>query len=96
MNDTNDTVSGSRWRWRRTVLGAAPVAVGAALVAPGTALAGSVLAASEESGDGDNLRIWADRLAGIDLAAAPGSPATTRMLSPLPAPSGAGVRELVT
>jgi CubicO group peptidase (beta-lactamase class C family) len=50
MNDTNDTVSGSRWR-RRSVLGAlgaAPVAVGAALtgIAPGT---GTVLAAAEPS-----------------------------------------------
>jgi CubicO group peptidase (beta-lactamase class C family) len=60
MNDTNDTndvdgtVSGSLWR-RRTVLGAlgaAPVAMGAALagIAPGTD-AGTVLAASEASGD---------------------------------------------
>jgi hypothetical protein len=54
MNDVNDTVSGSRWR-RRSVLGAlgaAPVAVGAALsgIAPGTGL-GTALAASEESGD---------------------------------------------
>ncbi len=54
MNDTNDTVSSSRWR-RRTVLGAlgaAPVAVGAVLsgIAPGTDT-GTVLAASEPSGD---------------------------------------------
>lgn len=51
MNDTNDTVSTSLWR-RRTVLGAlgaAPVAVGAALAAPGTTL-GTALAAAEPSG----------------------------------------------
>jgi CubicO group peptidase (beta-lactamase class C family) len=55
MNDMDETVSGSRWG-RRSVLGAlgaAPVAVGAALagIAPGTAT-GTVLAAAEPSGDG--------------------------------------------
>jgi CubicO group peptidase (beta-lactamase class C family) len=52
MNDMNDTDSTSLWR-RRTVLGAlgaAPVAVGAALAAPGTTL-GTALAADEPSGD---------------------------------------------
>jgi CubicO group peptidase (beta-lactamase class C family) len=52
MNDMNDTVSTSLWR-RRTLLGAlgaAPVALGAALAAPGTTL-GTVLAADEPSGD---------------------------------------------
>jgi CubicO group peptidase (beta-lactamase class C family) len=53
-NDTNETVSGSLWR-RRSVLGAlgaAPVAVGAALsgTGSGTTLV-TALAASEESGD---------------------------------------------
>ena len=55
MNDVDDTVPGSRWG-RRTVLGAlgaAPVAVGAALsgIAPGPGL-GTALAAAEPSGDG--------------------------------------------
>jgi CubicO group peptidase (beta-lactamase class C family) len=52
MNDMNDTDSTSLWR-RRTVLGAlgaAPVAVRAALAAPGTTL-GTALAADEPSGD---------------------------------------------
>jgi CubicO group peptidase (beta-lactamase class C family) len=51
MNDMNDTVSTSLWR-RRSVLGAlgaAPVALGAALAAPGTTL-GTALAAAEPSG----------------------------------------------
>jgi CubicO group peptidase (beta-lactamase class C family) len=51
-NDVNGTGSGSLWR-RRTVLGAlgaAPVAVGAALSGTGPSL-GTVLAASESSGD---------------------------------------------
>ena len=51
MNDTNDTVSTSLWR-RRTVLGAlgaAPVAVGAALAGTGTTL-GTALTAAEPSG----------------------------------------------
>jgi CubicO group peptidase (beta-lactamase class C family) len=51
VNDMNDTVSASLRR-RRSVLGAlgaAPVAVGAALAAPGTTL-GTALAAAEPSG----------------------------------------------
>jgi hypothetical protein len=49
MNDMDDTVSGSLWRWRTVLgaLGAAPVAVGAALA--GTA-PGATLTAAEPSG----------------------------------------------